>query len=125
MLMQKTIVSVFILLLLFTMLAACSSYSSGTAGFYTGDTLTPEVVESIWIAISEREAEESEKYTPVTDDSGEAVLFWTSSGKVWHISGECSSLKRSTNINSGNIDEAEAAGKQRACSVCAKGAENK
>lgn len=120
--MQKRIAAAFLLLLSVT-LVACSEYSSGAAGFYTGETLTPEAVESIWVAISERESQESEKYTPTTDESGETVLYWTSSGKVWHISDECSSLKRSTNINFGNMEEAEAAGKQRACSVCAKGAE--
>lgn len=120
--MQKRIAAAFLLLLSVT-LVACSEYSSGAVGFYTGETLTPEAVESIWGAISERESQESEKYTPTTDESGETVLYWTSSGKVWHMSAECSSLKRSTNINFGNMEEAEAAGKQRACSVCVKGAE--
>lgn len=122
--MQKKIAAVMLAgLILSAVLISCSTYSSGDSGFYTGDTLTPEAVESIWLAISEREAAESEKYPPTTDESGAAVLFWTSNGKVWHASAECSSLKRSTNINSGTIEEAEAAGKQRACSVCAKGAE--
>lgn len=122
--MQRKMTAVVLVCLVLSLaLTSCSTYSSGDTGFYTGDTLTPEAVESIWLAISEREAVESEKYPPTTDESGAAVLFWTSTGKVWHASAECSSLKRSTNINSGTIEEAEAAGKQRACSVCAKGAE--
>lgn len=102
-------------------LGSCSSYSRTVSDFDAGETLTPEGVESILAAISEKEAAVTEKYPAVTDDNGEAVVFWTESGSVWHRSRECSSLKRSTNIKSGNKSDAEAAGKKRACSVCGRG----
>ena len=103
---------------------ACSSYSAESPGFYTGEVLTPEGLESILAAVSEKEAEVTDRYTPLTDENGAEVLFWTGSGKVWHISRECPSLKRSTNIKSGNKAAAEAEGKERVCSVCGKGAKN-
>lgn len=117
----KKLIAVTVMALL---LASCSSYSSGKPDFYAGETLTPEGVEWILAAISEKEAAVTEKYSPTTDEAGDTVLFWSGSGKVWHISRECPSLKRSTNIKSGNKAAAEAEGKERVCSVCGKGAKN-
>ena len=91
-------------------------------GSTTKDNLTPEDMESIIAAVSEKEAETTVKYAPVTDESGGTVVFWTESGKVWHVSRECPSLKKSTNIKSGNLTDAETAGKKKSCSVCGKGA---
>lgn len=103
---------------------ACSSYSAEGPGFYTGEVLTPEGLESILAAVSEKEAEVTDKYTPLTDENGAEVLFWTGSGKVWHISRECPAIKRSVNILTGNITAATEAGKERACSVCGKGGQS-
>lgn len=105
-------------------MAACSPYSAKAPDLYAGDTLTPEGLESIIAAVSEKEAETTEKYIPATDESGAELLFWTESGKVWHISRECSALKRSSNILSGNRSAAAEAGKERACSVCGKGGQS-
>ena len=103
-------------------LTACSPYSAGRPDFDAGETLTPEDVESIIAAVSEKEAETTVKYAPVTDESGGTVVFWTESGKVWHVSSECPSLKKSINIKSGDLTAAETAGKKKSCSVCGKGA---
>ena len=121
--MKRTVYfTVFVLcFLVLAVMCSRSSYSRRVSGFDAGEPLTPEGVESIIAAISEREAAVTEKYTASTDESGEALVFWTDSGKVWHISPECSSLRKSTNIKSGNISDAEAAGKERVCSVCGKG----
>lgn len=98
--MKRTVYfTVFVLcFLILAVMCSCSSYSRRVSGFDAGETLTPEGVESIIAAISEREAAVTEKYTASTDESGEALVFWTDSGKVWHISPECSSLRKSTNI---------------------------
>lgn len=58
-------------------LTACSPYSAGRPDFDAGETLTPEDVESIIAAVSEKEAETTVKYAPVTDESGGTVVFWT------------------------------------------------
>lgn len=119
--MKRLIFFVAAVLCLAVCLVSCSSYSKTVSDFDAGETLTPEGVESILAAISEMEAAVTEKYPAVTDENGDAVVFWTGSGSVWHRSRECSSLKRSTNIKSGNISDAESAGKKRACSVCGTG----
>lgn len=103
-------------------MCACSPYSSGKPDFDAGETLTPADVESILAAISEQEAAVTERYTAATDAEGKTIVYWTPSGKVWHISPECQTLTRSSNISSGNTEDAELAGKTGECSVCGKGA---
>lgn len=57
--------------------------------------------------------------TSSSDSSNaDAEVYWTPGGEVWHVTSECSSLSRSTTILNGSIDEAQAAGKSRACKRC-------
>ena len=88
--------------------------------YATGDLLTPEMIESIFQAIS---TPVTEKYPSETLDSGELLLYWLEGGSVWHISRQCGSVSNADpqNLHSGNIDEALRAGKERGCKVCAKG----
>ena len=51
---------------------------------------------------------------------GEAMVFWTDSGKVWHVKSECGSLKNAKAVIEGGIESALAAGKERACKKCSK-----
>ena len=51
-------------------------------------------------------------------DPQPSVVYWTSGGEVRHSTKDCPSLKRSTNIRSGSIEQARAAGKNRACRNC-------
>ena len=48
----------------------------------------------------------------------EQTVYWVKNGEVWHISINCPSLARSKNILSGSLDDAMAAGKERACKRC-------
>ena len=43
------------------------------------------------------------------------VVYWTTGGDVYHITRDCVSLKRSTNIKSGTKAQS---GKSRACNLC-------
>ena len=47
------------------------------------------------------------------------IVYWTKSGKVWHLSENCRYIKNSEQI-SGTVEEAIEAGKERVCSSCGK-----
>lgn len=48
-------------------------------------------------------------------NAGAGTVYWVSGGKVYHTTPNCTTLKRSSNIQSGTISES---GKSRACKVC-------
>ena len=50
-------------------------------------------------------------------NSSSPLVYWTSSGKVYHKDKNCSSLSRSTNILEGTLEDCP---RTEACSVCAK-----
>lgn len=54
------------------------------------------------------------KSEPIDEPVAETV-YWVSGGKVYHSTSSCSTLKRSSNIQSGTITQS---GKSRACKVC-------
>ena len=66
---------------------------------------------------SETETLDNEK-TNETDTEG--VVYWTKSGKVWHTSKDCGSLKNSKEILSGSVETAKTEGKEKLCSYCEK-----
>jgi hypothetical protein len=47
--------------------------------------------------------------------------YWTPSGKSYHFSSNCTTLKRSSNILSGTLKEAISEGKKDPCNLCADG----
>lgn len=47
------------------------------------------------------------------------VCYYTENGSVWHLSKDCSYLKKATNILEAPPESAELAGKARPCSRCA------
>lgn len=47
--------------------------------------------------------------------AGYGTVYWVSGGEVYHSTPNCSTLKRSSNIQSGTIAQS---GKSRACKVC-------
>jgi hypothetical protein len=82
-------------------------------------------------------------YNPISQEEMEAAtgritstVYWTSSGKVYHICGtvedrdakdtdgdplcDCSSTKNSTTFTYGTVDEAIAANRTRLCKICAQ-----
>ncbi len=68
---------------------------------------------------------QSEDNADEEDESNERnenadVVYWTKSGYTWHISINCSYLKKSDNILSGSVEDAVEAGKTKVCSRCNK-----
>lgn len=51
-------------------------------------------------------------------DNGDSIVFWTKSGACWHVSTECYHIADSDNVQSGSIQDALAADKERPCSKC-------
>jgi len=60
--------------------------------------------------------------TDTSFEPWDGTAFWTDSGSVWHKDKSCSYLSKAKpeEIHTGTADEALAAGKERACSRCAK-----
>ena len=59
----------------------------------------------------------------VSEDPAEAVyevVYWTEGGSVYHITDQCSTLRRSKTILSGTVEEALNAKKERPCKTCTK-----
>lgn len=46
------------------------------------------------------------------------TVYYTESGSVWHITSDCSALKNSEDIICATREQAETAGKDRACKKC-------
>lgn len=90
----------------------------------TAPETKPETVKDTEAVTSEIKTPETEP--PVKDDTTAApgdtetpedteTVYWVKSGEVWHVDKNCSTLSRSTNIQSGTIEES---GKSRVCTVC-------
>lgn len=55
-------------------------------------------------------------YTETTSaEEKEETVYWVAKGKVWHVTRNCSTLARSSNIYSGTVKQS---GKPRVCDVC-------
>ena len=50
-----------------------------------------------------------------TQTNYEQIVYWVSGGEVWHSRENCRSLSRSTNIQSGTIEQSN---RDRPCSIC-------
>ncbi len=87
--------------------------------YSTGEVLTPEMIESIFEAIS---TPVTDKYPSETAEDGSLILYWLENGSVWHISLNCASISKAEpqNLRSGDIADALEAGKERGCKICAK-----
>ena len=99
------LIAVFILM----MLVSCSPMEP----FYAGELLTAEEVEARRAALlAEREANEKTPYN--------GICYWLEKGSVYHVNPDCTYIVGKTNVRSGTLDEATAAGKERASSLCGK-----
>ena len=62
---------------------------------------------------------QTEEITSATfADAEVTVVYWTENGTVYHLRKDCSSLRRSTHILQGSIEEAIVAKKERVCKSC-------
>ena len=122
--MMKTVYVKFLCILLTVLILL---FSCGCTEHYFGvstepdslKVLTPEEIESIFAEIS---YEVTEKYQVVTNESGDDIVFWLDGGSVWHISQDCSTVKKAdiSNVNSGSVQDALSCGKERPCKICGK-----
>ena len=55
-----------------------------------------------------------------TDTSQGATVYWLDNGSVYHTSASCYHIKEKPNVRSGAVADADAAGKTRLCSACAR-----
>ena len=60
----------------------------------------------------------SNKPIQLTDTT---IVYWVPKGKVYHIDKNCTTLRRSSDIESGTVEEAKNSGKSRLCEVCGNG----
>ena len=98
----------FELLLMALLLSACSSEP-----VYIAEEID---VNELWngsesTVMAERVDETAQEWDGVT-------VYYTESGTVWHKSADCPALSESKNVITGTQDEAESAGKDRACKRC-------
>lgn len=70
---------------------------------------------------------DNDEYTEVEEETTQSdeeivfedVVYWTKKGSVWHYDRECRYIKNSE-VELGEVDDAIASGKDRACSSCGK-----
>jgi len=90
--------------------------------YSTGDVLTPEMIESIFEAIS---TPVTEKYPTETLEGGGLLVYWLDGGSVWHASIKCGSVAKASpeDVRLGDIGLAVSSGKERGCKICTAGLE--
>ena len=119
-------------LALLCVLCSCTQYSQGGYEFDAGVTVDINDLESIFDTTPQAEITTPENDTPSADPQettptqstqpsiGETeTVYWTASGTKYHLYRDCQSLKRSTTVESGTLDEAMAAKKAECCKYCA------
>ena len=120
--MKRQIALLAVLLGLAVILSGCSEYSSSGGDFHAGETLTPARLAEISESIAA--GSENRYYDPERDKAsrhrrgGKYYCVLTKSGSVWHSARACGSLANSTAVESGTVEQAERAGKSRACQRC-------
>jgi hypothetical protein len=77
----------------------------------------------------EPQAEETNTVSDIADTADAAVqeestaaaprIYWTKSGKTYHVCRACTALARSKDVLEGSLPDALAAGKKSACNYCA------
>lgn len=65
--------------------------------------------------VQERVAQQAEQQAAQAQASGGGTVYWVSGGSVYHSTNSCSTLSRSSGVQSGSI---ASSGKSRGCKVC-------
>lgn len=111
------------IIIFFLSLTSCATEYEENDHFYGGESLNADILSSIAESIfNEMESSESQN-EQIENSSGrehDGVYYWTSSGSVYHKWSDCGHLKNSSDIMSGNEQDAILAGKEKLCSSCAK-----
>jgi hypothetical protein len=124
--MKKLILAVSVVLCV--LLCSCTQYSKGGYEFDAGVTVDINDLESLF-ETTLQSAESTPLGDSSTDDPNETTttpstqpnigetetVYWTASGTKYHLYRDCQSLKRSTNVESGTLEESK---KAECCKYC-------
>ena len=120
---MKRILAFTVSIILVLTLCSCAKEYKENHNFYGGESLNAEmlseIAESIFNEMQSSESADSQSGTVAVKEHN-GIYYWTSGGSVYHKWSDCSHLKNSTNITSGNEQDALLAGKEKLCSTCAK-----
>lgn len=105
--MKTRTVMALVCLLLLLSLCSCGTPEP----FLEGEALSAYEVEARRAEILAERAENE-------DTPHNGVYYWIKSGEVYHLYPTCTYVKNATEVSSGSLAEATAAGKVRACAVC-------
>ena len=140
--MKKLTINLIAIVLLISNLSSCSLFLPPNSHFEGGQILDKDLMSEIRSEVFTEtqeadtkqleETEASENKETVQDDTTEdethqkieidndTTVYWTDSGKVWHLFENCGYLKNSKEILSGTLADAEEEGKEKICSSCEK-----
>lgn len=100
------------------LLPGCSPAQTGLIG---GETVTPERLREISASLFTTAAEPGSESEPVaTLDGVTGTVYWAAGGSVVHLDADCYHLAHASQILTGTVEEAIAAGKQILCVSCQK-----
>lgn len=100
------------------LLSGCSPARTGLIG---GETVTPERLREISASLFTTAVEPESDSEPVaTLDGVTGPVYWAAGGSVLHLDADCYHLARASQILTGTVEEAIAAGKQTLCASCQK-----
>ena len=103
---KHTVMALIAVFLLFA-LSACMALEP----FEQGDLLTADEVEARRDALlAEKEEGANTPY--------DGTCYWLATGTVYHLSPDCAYVAGKESVQSGTVDDARAAGKERVCSRC-------
>ena len=119
---MRQVITVLLAACLLLTLGACAA----TEPFDAGTPLTPSEIAALQKQLQSEQAGEDTQGQPTgnspTDESDipqNGIVFWLDGGQVYHTSEACYHIAEKSDVRSGTIAEAQAAGKTRACSACA------
>ena len=124
------VISLILVVFSISSLCSCSVFTYDKARFEGGEALDEELLSKIENDLhnGDHTSEESPIDPPhnSTEESGQethedsSIVYWTSSGTVWHTKRDCSHIRNSQNVISGTVEEAISSGKKQLCSSCQK-----
>lgn len=127
--MKKYICFIAVICLLAALLSSCALFDTGDR-FVGGEPLDDDMMIDIWMEIFSSEPEYPDEFLETDKPQSEeeesdhetepfdGTVYWVKGGKVWHTHDDCGSLKDSSDVLSGSIEDALEAGKERICSRC-------
>lgn len=84
--------------------------------FDAGEKMSAAELEALKNELAAKEnTSDDEKEEAIPQDG---TVFWLDGGKVYHIRSTCYHIAKKTDVRTGTVTEATAAGKERACSAC-------